>query len=154
MAKNESKEKYIPISDIMSHLLDGDVLEILNECIYDPSGLGVVVREKAEHYKNNTQIYAYAFFDESVLSEVILIEVNDDKTIEIIGIAVSKNKQKKGIGSKLIDFIRKNRNFDKLILETDNDAVGFYRKYGFEINSLGEKYPNCVRYLCEFKKEL
>lgn len=35
--------------------------------------------------------------------------------------------------------------------ETDNDAVDFYRKYGFEITSLGEKYPGVERFLCEFR---
>ncbi len=34
--------------------------------------------------------------------------------------------------------------------ETDNDAVNFYWKYGFEITSLGEKYPGVERFLCEF----
>lgn len=34
--------------------------------------------------------------------------------------------------------------------ETDADAVEFYRKYGFKIKSLGEKYPGVERFLCEY----
>lgn len=34
--------------------------------------------------------------------------------------------------------------------ETDRDAVGFYRKYGFQITSLGEKYPGVERFKCEY----
>ncbi|NYE04281.1 ribosomal protein S18 acetylase RimI-like enzyme [Bacillus niacini] len=34
--------------------------------------------------------------------------------------------------------------------ETDSDAVEFYRKYGFKITSLGEKYPGVERLLCEY----
>lgn len=29
--------------------------------------------------------------------------------------------------------------------ETDHDAIAFYRRYGFEIQSLGEKYPGVER---------
>lgn len=36
-----------------------------------------------------------------------------------------------------------------IIAETDDEAVGFYRKCDFEVNNLGEKYPNVIRYECE-----
>jgi ribosomal protein S18 acetylase RimI-like enzyme len=32
--------------------------------------------------------------------------------------------------------------------ETDGDAVGFYRRIGFGIESLGEKYPGRARFRC------
>lgn len=38
-----------------------------------------------------------------------------------------------------------------IFAETDNDAVGFYRSYGFEVTSLGEKYPGVERFLCKYK---
>ncbi len=57
----------------------------------------------------------------------------------------------RGVGSKLIDFVCEKHQPQLLIAETDYDAVGFYRKYGFAVTTLGEKYPGCVRYLC--KKE-
>jgi hypothetical protein len=31
---------------------------------------------------------------------------------------------------------------------TDSDAVGFYRRSGFKIESLGEQYPGVERFRC------
>ena len=36
--------------------------------------------------------------------------------------------------------------------ETDKDAVDFYRKLGFSVTSLGEKYPGVERFHCEYSK--
>lgn len=37
--------------------------------------------------------------------------------------------------------------------ETDKNAVNFYRKIGFNITSLGEKYPGVERFKCTLNKE-
>jgi ribosomal protein S18 acetylase RimI-like enzyme len=39
-------------------------------------------------------------------------------------------------------------------LETDKEAVFFYEKLGFNIESLGEKYPGVKRYKCTWIREL
>ena len=36
----------------------------------------------------------------------------------------------------------------RLIAETDQEAVGFYRKCGFKVESLGELYPGVERFRC------
>ncbi|GAA0394735.1 hypothetical protein GCM10008933_26940 [Paenibacillus motobuensis] len=41
----------------------------------------------------------------------------------------------------------------KIIAETDQDAIGFYSKIGFEIHSLGEKYPGVERFQCILSKD-
>lgn len=66
-------------------------------------------------------------------------------------IAVSSEQRGKGIGTKMINCLSEQYRF--ITAETDNDAVDFYLKYGFEITSLGEKYPGVERFLCEFLKE-
>ena len=42
-----------------------------------------------------------------------------------------------------------NYNLQEIIAETDKDAVAFYRKVGFKIQSIGEKYPGTERFLCK-----
>lgn len=32
--------------------------------------------------------------------------------------------------------------------ETDDEAVEFYKKIGFQVKSLGEKYPGVERFYC------
>ncbi|KAB7672251.1 GNAT family N-acetyltransferase [Bacillus sp. B1-b2] len=64
-------------------------------------------------------------------------------------IAVSLEHRGKGIGSRMIEFL--SEEFTLITAETDKDAIDFYRKYGFSITSLGEKYPGVERFLCEYK---
>lgn len=45
------------------------------------------------------------------------------------------------------EFIKTNR-IVRIRAETDKDAVGFYKKNGFTITSLGEKYPGVERFDC------
>lgn len=67
---------------------------------------------------------------------------------EITCIAVRKEYSRQGIGKALMDFIKSRHSH--LIAETDDDAVDFYKKQGFIIHSLGEKYPGVIRYKCEY----
>ncbi|PSC77189.1 N-acetyltransferase, partial [Mammaliicoccus sciuri] len=52
------------------------------------------------------------------------------------------------LGNEIINKIHQLFPKQKLVAETDNDAVGFYIKLGFKIISLGEKYPGIIRYKC------
>lgn len=79
------------------------------------------------------------------------IELISSDNCLIKHIAVSPTARGKGIGSKMIHFIRETYGLRFLSAETDVEAVDFYRNYGFRINSLGEKYPGIERFLCEFE---
>ncbi|WP_258112134.1 GNAT family N-acetyltransferase [Alicyclobacillus sp. SP_1] len=67
---------------------------------------------------------------------------------EIFHIAVAENQRHSGIGRNMTDELLRLKNFTELTAETDHDAVEFYRRYGFEIQSLGEKYPGVKRFQC------
>ena len=56
----------------------------------------------------------------------------DDDTAIINDIAVNSNFRGKGIGSKLVRFIFEQFEVNKIIAETDDDAVMFYKRCGFE----------------------
>ncbi|MNP39986.1 hypothetical protein D3C76_1335850 [compost metagenome] len=47
------------------------------------------------------------------------------------------------------EFIKTKKNV-RIKAETDKDTVGFYKKIGFSITSLGEKYPGVERFECIF----
>lgn len=76
-----------------------------------------------------------------------------DEVCEIGHIAVSPDKRGMGFGTDMINYVCNHYSFTRLIAETDSEAVAFYRKNGFKILSLGEKYPGVERFHCEFKKE-
>ena len=41
---------------------------------------------------------------------------------------------------------------EEITAETDRDAVEFYRRVGFEVESLGEQYPGTERFLCRLER--
>ena len=63
-------------------------------------------------------------------------------------IAVVPESRGKGVGSGMIKFLLINNAIEQIIAETDKEAVAFYRKFGFSVSSLGEKYPGVERFHC------
>ena len=45
----------------------------------------------------------------------------------------------------------KNASIDVSRGRTDDEAVEFYKKIGFQVKSLGEKYPGVERFCCYLK---
>ncbi|WP_342769228.1 GNAT family N-acetyltransferase [Brevibacillus nitrificans] len=64
--------------------------------------------------------------------------------------AVRAANREHGYGSQLIDLLLQKYKRKVIAAETDQEAVGFYRKYGFLIKSLGEKYPGVERFHCVY----
>ncbi|MCJ1748592.1 GNAT family N-acetyltransferase [Mammaliicoccus sciuri] len=74
--------------------------------------------------------------------------ISTEQEVVIKHIAIQSHIQNKGLGTEIINKIHQLFPKQKLVAETDNDAVGFYTKLGFKIISLGEKYPGIIRYKC------
>ncbi|MFE9078080.1 GNAT family N-acetyltransferase [Bacillus cereus] len=76
--------------------------------------------------------------------------------IEIIGaykarichIAVVPQYRYKGIALQMIKEVLKLHQLTYVEAETDKEAVEFYKKIGFQVKSLGEKYPGIERFQC------
>ncbi|WP_245629907.1 GNAT family N-acetyltransferase [Domibacillus robiginosus] len=78
------------------------------------------------------------------------VEINL-KIGEIKHIAVFSEERGNGVGSIMIHFLCERFLLTDIVAETGRDAVEFYRKVGFKITALGEKYAGVERFLCEFK---
>jgi ribosomal protein S18 acetylase RimI-like enzyme len=87
----------------------------------------------------------YGFTSGDELVGCIGVEFLNKEECEIKHIAVMPKHRGKGIGNKMIDSIV---HCTRITAETDRDAVLFYKKLGFEITSLGEKYPGVERFRC------
>jgi len=61
---------------------------------------------------------------------------------------VDASCRKQGIGRKTIEPVRQSFGARSLIAETDREAVGFYERCGFTIESMGECYPGVERFRC------
>lgn len=109
------------------------------------------VEQEYEKYilLSNRTLYSVEF--EGEIAGCIGIEQISLSECEIKHIAVLADKRGKGIGSKMINFIASK--YPSIVAETDYEAVDFYRRYGFFITSLGEKYPGVERFLCQYNKQ-
>ncbi|WEG12423.1 GNAT family N-acetyltransferase [Pullulanibacillus sp. KACC 23026] len=78
----------------------------------------------------NRKLFAYMIEDEIV--GCIGIELLGQERCEIRHIAVLPSRRKESIESKMINFILEKYSLAYVLAETDNEAVNFYKKYGFK----------------------
>jgi ribosomal protein S18 acetylase RimI-like enzyme len=64
-------------------------------------------------------------------------------------IAVQPQARSQGVGREMVRWLVETAGMTRVVAETDNDAVGFYRRLGFSVVSLGdERYPGTERFEC------
>jgi len=139
------------IKNIKANILnDVEFMKILKCSHYNPT------QEKLDRmvklYSENEGFYTFGAFDrDQILGFIVIKNVNKQhKIYEIVDIAVDEFYRKLGIGSQLIDYVIENFDMVSLHAETDEEAVEFYKKYGFNIK-MGSKIGNINRYKCEYR---
>ena len=137
--------KGMAIDEIDLGIFSSHLLAILGECVYNPTPERLNERITSYYSRDNTHVFAYRVDDDY---QGILIVTMIDKILTINEVAVAKAYQKNGIGRSMINFLMESYSPEKIIAETDDDAVDFYRRCGFTVQSLGEKYPGFIRYQC------
>ena len=101
-----------------------------------------------EKYLNTSNRELFCLQQYGEIVGCIGIEIVSPNECVIKHIAVSTKQRGKSFGSQMINFL--SQQYRVISAETDNDAVGFYRKTGFKIICLGEKYPSVERFLCKY----
>lgn len=136
------------IISVKEHMREDEVLEVLKESVYRPTIERL--NSRAELYMKSSNISAFGLKRDHKLCGVIVLDCSHTNQLVIMDIAVLKCAQKQGIGSSLIKYAKAYYQPKMIVAETDHDAVGFYKRFGFEINSLGEKHPGITRYQCKY----
>ena len=132
------------IIDIKLSICENRIYELLAPSVYNPTEERLLNRAKKYQEDENTNIYAYK--DNGEYKGIVVFEIlNNSATI--LDIAVKPEHQKCGIGSKLIDFIFNSFNTQNITAETDDDAIGFYKKYGFTAADTKVEFDT-KRYVC------
>lgn len=107
------------------------------------------IEEECSNYKTKTNRELYGVYLSKRLRGIIGL-IRGELETELKHIAIHPEFRMQGLGSKLIEYAIKSTKINRIIAETDKDAVNFYIKMGFEITSLGEKYPGVERFKCEY----
>jgi ribosomal protein S18 acetylase RimI-like enzyme len=81
------------------------------------------------------------------------IEVIGATKARICHIAVASDYRNQGIALQMVKEIIEMYQLTYIEAETDNEAFEFYKRSGFQVKSLGEKYPGIERFHCYLEKE-
>ncbi|HNX13774.1 MAG TPA: GNAT family N-acetyltransferase [Oscillospiraceae bacterium] len=135
------------IINIKNRLHEPAIRSVFTLSMYLPTPEKLALRAAA--YQADPDVSVFACFDKEKPLGTIVLTNHGAQSFEIMSIAVIPNCRNQGIGSKLITYAAQSLHCAQITAETDNDAIGFYRRCGFVITSLGEKYPKCIRYLCK-----
>ena len=123
-----------------------EAMAVLALCVYEPNE-GTLLKI-AEQYHNDRNMELFVKKIDRRIVGIIGINKQNENTYEIKHIAVIPEYREKGIAKDMLEYITGRHDMETIFAETDKDAVDFYRKCGFSITNLGEKYPNVERYKC------
>ncbi len=132
------------IIDVKSDLKDEKVLDLLSYSVFNPTSEKLMKR--AEQYIANKYAHAIVFTRDEKYIGLCVFEIKE-KRATILQIAVDTHERNKGTATALIDYIRYSFDTLEIVAETDDDAVGFYKKYGFTAKSIATQF-NTKRYRC------
>ena len=132
------------ICDIKEIITEPNILKLLAPSVFNPTEERLLNRAKKYQEDENTNIYAYKHNGE--YKGIVVFNIAKSSAT-ILDIAVKPEYQGQGIGSKLMDFIFNSFDVDSITAETDDDAIGFYKKYGFTVADT-EVVFDSKRYTC------
>ena len=132
------------ICDVKEKLSDSAILHLLAPSVFNPTFERLLIRAKKYQADDKSKVYAYS---ENGEYKGIIVFKTEDNTAEILDIAVKPEYRKHGIGKSLIDFIFTQFPIDTITAETDDEAVEFYKRCGFNVIGFGMKCNN-KRYIC------
>lgn len=127
------------------NLDDPRLASVIHGAIGNPSPEKVL--EVIESYKNSDHAIIGAFIGDILVG--VLGFCKSSEVITIRHISVSLHYQRQGIGTLLLEEVKKQYASCKIVAETDAESVDFYAKSGFTCHEFKGRYGN-LRYKCEF----
>ncbi|MBQ6517698.1 MAG: GNAT family N-acetyltransferase [Anaerolineaceae bacterium] len=128
-------------------LLSEEAFSIYASCMYHPTY--DEYKTQMEDYLLDSSVKVFVSENRGRKTGMMVLKLSE-AAAEIIGIAVSDNARRKGIGKQLIQRVMKSDNLESVKAQTDDDSIGFYRKCGFSEERIVIEYSDgsVVRYNC------
>ncbi|TVY10224.1 GNAT family N-acetyltransferase [Paenibacillus cremeus] len=135
----------------MKHRIgDEQVLELL---VYAMVADADRIEHNLQVYKTDASREIYGLEQDGVVLAVAGFTLDDQLTLELHHIAVHPEYRNQGYGRGLLLELLETKQPKLIRAETDEAAVDFYRNVGFQVISLGEKYPGVERFECVYEVE-
>lgn len=136
------------LHDLIGQLDIPAVRDLLGLSVFpDPVRLAQI----CERYREGPPRYLLGCQRNGVVTGCIGLRLLGEGQAVVENLAVLPARQKQGIGRKLLRDAAARFGLSQLELETDREAVEFYRRCGFTVTSLGEKYPGTERFRCTWR---
>ena len=132
-------------------LLSEEAFSIYASCMYHPTY--DEYKTQMEDYLLDSSVKVFVSENSGRKTGMMVLKLSE-AAAEIIGIAVSDNARRKGIGTQLIQRVMESEDLKSVKAQTDDDSIGFYRKCGFSDERIVIEYPDgaAVRYNCVLHK--
>ncbi len=133
-------------------LLSEEAFSIYASCMYHPTYREY--RAQMEDCLHDPSVKVFVCENRGRKTGMMVLK-RSGAAAEIIGIAVSDDTRRKGIGKKLIQNVIESEGTERIKAQTDDDSIGFYRKCGFSEEKKRIDYPDgsVVRYTCILCKQ-
>ncbi|TBL79579.1 GNAT family N-acetyltransferase [Paenibacillus thalictri] len=133
--------------DVKNRLDEEAIQDLISYSIFpDPDRLEQTVAT----YREDAALKLYGCESEGEIIGIIGWNTDDNNVITIRHIAVRPDCRGAGFGRGLILEALELATPAAIIAETDEEAVDFYRSIGFQVESVGEKYPGVERFKCVY----
>lgn len=135
--------------NLQDKLNDPHIMELLGYSVFpDPEKLD----EAVEKYRSNQCILMGYRQDDEIIG-LIGYERLPKEIIKIHHLSIAYDYRGLGYGRGIILELMELVKPKKVVIETDEDTVDFFRNIGFEITSLGEKEPYHEIFQCTFETD-
>ena len=136
--------------NVKSYIRKPEVTELLSYAVFpDDKSLD----EAIKHYEETESWKLYGFEDEKLLVGLIGFEIDEERVLTVNHLAILPENRLKGYGRGIFFELLEAQKPSRIITETDEGAVDFYRNIGFVVISLGEIYPGVERFQCIYEVE-
>lgn len=136
------------ICDSKPDLLSGHIYSLLMPSVYEATEQKL--RARAQKYFDSLNTYVYTFLEDGEYMGIVVFS-KSESVATICDIAVKYQHTGKGIGRKMIEYILNCFNVCSIVAETDDDAVDFYKKCGFDVANTESEF-DIKRYICTLTK--
>ena len=141
----------VGLAETAEGLLSQEAYAIYRQCMFRPTF--EVYKKKMTALINNSDVSVFACLSDQEIIGLIAFKRTTRGCAELMGIAVRKDLQGRGIGRFMLHEAARQLDVNRIAAETDGDAVGFYQQTGFEIQKIIRNYPDgeAVRYQCDLR---
>jgi ribosomal protein S18 acetylase RimI-like enzyme len=141
---DNTRKEIVPIKDGYNFT---EIYEVFKDVIGNPTEENV--KKILAEYEKDGEKTLYGYYLDKKLIGIIGIK-NVVNKIEILHFGIHPEYRGKNLGTELMDYIKDKKK--TMELTTDDDAILFYRNYGYTCSEYYEKKYNCKRYNCTYNQ--